>query len=408
MKEKTRLSLKIKLGLAITLVGIIPIIISATVSIGLARKTILDAKNESLQSIAEAKKSIIESLLYSNYVNTKLIAGKSTFESPDSSKDEIKEELVKINTIYPEYDDLSVVNLDGHVIASINYDYEGKWLEKDWFLEAKEGKTTISGVQTILDPFHTVIIFATPIIDENDKTRAILITQLPIDRVWASIEENVDRNSRFTILADENKRIIYHPSSEELFNTLPQGVNQYSQNKGGFFQTVQNGESLLVGYETFDDEFFSEMNWKIFVFEKESVVLKAISSLELSIIAASIGALIIAAVFGFRLGFQFLKPIKELKTAARNIGKGKLSFRANVKTHDEFSELAKIFNEMAEKIENLSKNLEKKVKQKTKELEEKNRVLKKSNAVMVGRELKMIKLKEEIDSLKQESKGKRE
>jgi chemotaxis protein methyltransferase CheR len=55
---------------------------------------------------------------------------------------------------------------------------------------------------------------------------------------------------------------------------------------------------------------------------------------------------------------------------------------------------------LEEKLANYTSSLEKKVAEQTKELSAKVRELEKSNKNMVGRELKMVELKKEIESLK--------
>ena len=87
------------------------------------------------------------------------------------------------------------------------------------------------------------------------------------------------------------------------------------------------------------------------------------------------------------------RPIEELADAAKKISEGKLTQSVTVRSKDEIGKLALIFNTMAVKLQESHQGLENKVKERTAELE-------KFNKAMVGRELKMIELKKELESLK--------
>lgn len=84
---------------------------------------------------------------------------------------------------------------------------------------------------------------------------------------------------------------------------------------------------------------------------------------------------------------KITRPVEELVRATKAIASGNLTLRVNVRSNDEFGELAKSFNQMAdalsttlEKIETYSHSLEDKVRLRTAELEAKTRALLKANS----------------------------
>lgn len=101
---------------------------------------------------------------------------------------------------------------------------------------------------------------------------------------------------------------------------------------------------------------------------------------------------VFAAVW-FLFWFLVRKRLVLLVRAAHEIAGGNLEMRVAEKGQDEISELAAAFNFMVAKLKGLYEGLEQKVRDRTKELE-------KDNKLMVGRELKMVELKKEIESLK--------
>ena len=67
-------------------------------------------------------------------------------------------------------------------------------------------------------------------------------------------------------------------------------------------------------------------------------------------IAGGVGAAV-AILLGLFLTRQFTKPIRALKKGAARIANGDLAYRAEVKSRDEFGELAKSFNSMAASLD---------------------------------------------------------
>lgn len=132
----------------------------------------------------------------------------------------------------------------------------------------------------------------------------------------------------------------------------------------------------------------------------------------------------------------FIKPLDKFKLIFTNIGKGDFLDKLEIKTGDEFEDIAKVINEMTDKLrqsysileseikkrtlelENEKDSLDIKVKERTKELESFKNNLEKTieertqklndklielemmNKLMVGRELDMVKLKDEIKELR--------
>jgi len=128
---------------------------------------------------------------------------------------------------------------------------------------------------------------------------------------------------------------------------------------------------------------------------------------QLSIILAMVFVLItIMIIIGIVSARLVASDIFKLRDAAREIGRGKLKTRINIKTGDEVEELAESLNRMAGDLEQSKKDLEAKnlelesaVKKRTKELQSKVGVLERLNKLAVGRELRMIQLKDRVKEL---------
>jgi len=158
----------------------------------------------------------------------------------------------------------------------------------------------------------------------------------------------------------------------------------------------------------------------------------------IAIFSASLMLTILFLVFFMRK--IILKPLKKISGAVKLITGGDLNKKIEIDSQDEIGQLGIAFNEMSSKLkksygelelkitertkeleeergslgkkveertielEGLKKGLEKTVEERTKKLNDKLAELEKMNDLMVGRELKMLKLKEEVEELKSKNK----
>jgi len=76
-----------------------------------------------------------------------------------------------------------------------------------------------------------------------------------------------------------------------------------------------------------------------------------LSHVNTSLIIAGVVGAAVAILLGLFLTRQFTKPIRALKKGAARIAKGDLAYRVDVKSRDEFGELANSFNSMAASLD---------------------------------------------------------
>jgi signal transduction histidine kinase len=76
-----------------------------------------------------------------------------------------------------------------------------------------------------------------------------------------------------------------------------------------------------------------------------------LSHVNTSLIIAGVVGAAVAILLGLFLTRQFTKPIRALKKGAARIASGDLAYRAEVKSRDEFGDLAKSFNSMAASLD---------------------------------------------------------
>lgn len=173
-------------------------------------------------------------------------------------------------------------------------------------------------------------------------------------------------------------------------NALPEGFLDILQNMmDGLegFGSIHNGtQALFIAYAPLRQTEFS-----LAVVVEESTMLKAIRALDAEIsgtaenaivfriLPASVLIILFASIVSVFLVTRITRPIQELTQGAREIGRGNLDYKLNIKSKNEIGQLVASFDQMSsdlkksrEELYEYSQGLEVKIKERTKELEEAN------------------------------------
>lgn len=124
-----------------------------------------------------------------------------------------------------------------------------------------------------------------------------------------------------------------------------------------------DGNSVLVAATP-----IVKFNWFVLFEQPSALALTPIKDLLLRIALLIALGLAIAALAGTLLARRMLIPIRALHAGARRLGDGDFSHRLNVRTADEFEELAEQFNGMAGQLSETYAGLESKVEARTRDL----------------------------------------
>ena len=83
---------------------------------------------------------------------------------------------------------------------------------------------------------------------------------------------------------------------------------------------------------------------------KASRMEQHVNKLSRLVAGSALGALLFAILMAVFLSRSISQPLKDLTAAAREIGKGHLGSKIQIKSHDEIGQLARVFNRMAEDL----------------------------------------------------------
>lgn len=445
-----KILLRKKIAFLFAFFGLLPLIVTAFLTITQIQNSLKETVSENLVSLADEVMSSVEKTAKNIHINIELLATNPLIKSRETSDEEKLSEMNKIQDFYRIFEDITLIDLDGNVIISTTYNYRGEWNTKQWYQEAKEGKTSISPVHIILSPFKIILSSATPVIDKKGEIIAVVAGQLNMEKIWEITNDVKIGKKGFAFMVNREGRFIAHPDKEKILSTVPYSyfVEKISSKDSGIINyTDENKEEMVCGFASLSDPLLIEQGWKLIVTQPESEVFALVNIFQKQVIAIFLTGLVLLLIISYSLSSNIVTPVRKLIGATKKVAAGKLETKIEVKTGDEIEELAESFNRMTEDLrksrialEEAKTNLEIKVKERTKELEEAKSVLEikvqartkalkelaeslerqvqertkelqdrideleKFRKLTVGRELKMIELKEEIKKLKGELK----
>lgn len=275
--------------------------------------------------------------------------------------------------------DVSVINKDGIVIASLNEAEVGKIKsEEPYFFKANEN-TIVQNFNYDVLTKQIVTIISTPIKDDKGVTLGVLsekintndINEIMTERGGLGETGETFLVNSFNFVTTD---LLKEPNSV-LTRTiyLPQ-INDCLQNDSNYYTLDDYYGDKVFGYARWIPEIDSCLISKI---DKKEVMTPVIQTLP-QVISFLLIILIITSGFGHFIGRSIIKPLQTLRSKAIKIKEGDLDVLIEPVSDDEIGDLATVLKEMLFKLKNVYKGLEDKVKERTIELEKSENKLKES------------------------------
>lgn len=327
---------------------------------------------------------------------------------------------LKIYNIGNNYSAIYLINKNGITIASTDESFVGNdYSFRDYFQEAIRGNHFVD-VSIGVTSGELGYYFSHPIrLNENSPALGVAVVKLRPNVVNEHIKLIQDVPSKKIMLTDSFGVILYSNITDRIYKSLgniSDVAKQEIKNKKRFSNIeikplqydILQKQLKEIDDESFVVEFFDEVDneneiivadkikgTQFFLIKEEEQELYEVQATKITIILVIfvIFSAIFSAIALLFLIKKFFKPLDDLTDAVKKIIKGDIRQNINIKTDDEFEDLANNFNEMSEKLADSREDIELKILERTAELE-------KVNKTLVGRELKMLELKKEIQELK--------
>lgn len=417
-----RISLKSKILFSILILILFFGGVAAATSFVYTRDNILSIQKNNLKQLSQEQAISLASTMGNiSSLSTTLARQKEVIDfmlSPHSDSEGEILKLLESYNINEAFLSIYIIDPRGNTLVSTDQSFVGNnYFFRDYFEHAISGHTSAEVALGVTSK-ELGYYFSSPIFDYSGNIIGAAVFKTSPVVIENMLERFASVNQSRIMFVDRFGVIVYSNIKSRIFKTLTDlsdQEKQYLKNE----RTYEGKNLAALGYEKIKAEMASLKSTKILdlydFYEKEEEVLSlsrvgnypfflileensdrynslAISSAYIITFVVLLAAFIAMFFMLFVVSF-FLRPLRKLKEATEEVGKGNLSYRSDINTGDELEELSLSFNKMAEKLEKTINNIEA-------EIEKRTNKLAKINKVMIGREKKMTELKKQVKNKK--------
>jgi signal transduction histidine kinase len=241
-----------------------------------------------------------------------------------------------------------------------------------YFAAAKAGQTYFGPVVFPRDSFEPRILIAVPIEPYRGEVIGVLAAEVNVRYVWDVVQEIRIGESGYAYVVSGTGILVAHPDlhlvlQHKDLSSQPQVAALRDARGGavgaGVYKNL-NGQGVFVAHAPIPN-----VGWTVLV---ERPLTEAYAPL-LASLARTGGILLVVCIMAIGaavlLGRRVVWPIEVLRRGAARLEAGELEARLDLKTGDEFEELAEDFNRMASRLQDAYAGLEQKVTERTQALE---------------------------------------
>jgi len=347
--------------LGLTLLGIFT---STIVGIYFAREATIAKHHESCQNLARETLFNIQTVYDNALKNINVISQNDLIKNNIQDDKTLRKELIKLKSLFSTYDDITLLNKEGGVIVSTDYNYNSGWKYRDFFADTISTKTPqTSNAYFLPDPLRYITSFTASVLDGQGNLIAIVSAQLNMASIQNIVNHVKLNDTGFAYLLNEKELFLAHPDKDKILQKASlEDLKTLKENPLKF--TTYLDESEYIGSS------HSHMEKTLVVIQKRTEVLKEFNKILYGIIISSSLVAIIVMFFGFRFSNSLTSPIEELNSAMNKFSKGESNIRTQIHRDDEIGELSTSFNAMIDEVMHFRTDLENLVKERTEELEE--------------------------------------
>ena len=218
----------------------------------------------------------------------------------------------------------------------------------------KSGKTA---VKTIHSPNSQPRIFMLRLMNLSEPDRGFLLGEINPDYLWGAGHENALPPDVQVAAFDESKNVLF--GSLENAGTLSDQIKRWTLSANSdVTELMHNHKKYVACHRTiFLKPNFLVSNWTIVLFQSGKDVLAPLSDFKKMFLLVALTSLLIVLLLSIVYLRKSLVPLELLKEGTRRIAMKDFDNQVNVKSNDEFEELADAFNEMSGRLSRQFKTL---------------------------------------------------
>lgn len=389
-------------------------------------KTVAQSRAHHIETFLENKKMIVENLALIGKVERLLLASESDSDY-DAQIKSVQERLQKIIDSIKEITSIAIMDKSGIIIASTNEYLVGiDRSNNEAFLYGKKD-TYIQGINFPLEGTKEPIMFSSAPVIKDSKLLGVVVMRITTEKLNEIVLDKTgigETGETYLVNADgyaiSPLLFVEDAVLEWKMDTINSRNCLWSLNNPG----IEEMEGEHVGHEAIETylDYRGEkvigthipiysMSWCLLAEMDERETLSSLKWIFWITIGLGLFLLFVIYLIANWISRKISKPIIDLRQGAEIIGKGDLDYKVGIDSKDEIGQLSRAFDKMTVAIKQSRADVDKKVKEQTKKIIEEQKkteqskvAFEKMNEFMTGRELKMVKLKKEIQKLKGQNK----
>jgi methyl-accepting chemotaxis protein PixJ len=234
----SKLSLKTKVTLLATILGLAPIAAIGALSYSQINNALTSQIAQSQKARAQAVADKFNRFVFERNGDVEALASQPIFADAKlfaiTSTESKAKLLDRYVDIYQVYDSIAAFDLKGNPIAQSKGGTLGNHLDRKYFQEVlKTGKTVISEPEISKGNSKLAVYFAAPIKDATTgQIVAIMRTRAPIDRLEVPLKDLATKTQNYHIL-DTRSNVVFISSNNEYAGKSPDADIKAAQNAQG-------------------------------------------------------------------------------------------------------------------------------------------------------------------------------
>jgi PAS domain S-box-containing protein len=331
------------------LVALVPLIAMAIyVSVSMRAAVVRSAENN-LSDRAALGAALVQQRVDQSSAALAALSTSPVLRDASADRLSLNEELAAAKSVYPEFDDITLIDENGDAVASTDFLFRGSWAPSTWFQAALAGQTAISQPRWLPSPGHLVVYFTAPVV-ADDGVVSVLAGQVDLDSIWLALDSVRIGSDGFAALIDSSGNYIAHPDRDRVLT--PSGLQ--TQSMSGLLAIDEAGSS---GGFVWHAESVVTLGWTSVALQPRAEIEAAVTGLLVRMIVLALVAVALATVSALWLSGVVSREAARLGQSLGRVTSGSLGERARPSRMSEFNELATQFNVMARALEGSTSEL---------------------------------------------------
>jgi methyl-accepting chemotaxis protein len=324
-------SLRGVLILLLVVLAVLPTVIVGIIGATTTSQQIEEVKREELQDIATVQSSIIQNWLDVRQKEVVVLSKNNwikalNYQLTEATLDEYMLE-------YPYFEALNVIKSDGEVLYSTEGSGVPNLSDRQYFIDAMNGKTVITDALISRVSGHVVVFFATPIYDKNDEEIVGVMQGLSNTNDFGTLMSVAYPGSTGDIyIVNQNGYYISNSKYDEQFlekevvetrtelELLADHVaaREVAQGRtGSDLYTDMLGQKVIAGYAP-----ITSMGWGIIAEQSLDEAYRSVNTLKQILLFATVIIFVSVILLALAFSERLTKPIEFLSSAADALANG--------------------------------------------------------------------------------------